>query len=84
MYKRQALNGDEPFILDGEGNPLKLSSLPNGGVGGLWPMYRSDYTPWPSALRVTAVVHDSKDVIENGRVVQFTVPLPRSVQDLPE
>ena len=79
-----ALNGDEPFIVDGEGNPLKLSSLPDGGVGGLWPMYRSDYTPWPSALRVTAVVHDSKDVIENGRVVQFTVPLPRSVQDLPE
>ncbi|MCH2161575.1 MAG: prepilin-type N-terminal cleavage/methylation domain-containing protein [Phycisphaerales bacterium] len=71
-----SLNGDNPYISDGNGRPLTFN--------GDWPIFRDDYTPWPSALRVSMVLHDSKEVIEGGRTVQFTIPLPRSVQDLPE
>ncbi|MCP4833524.1 MAG: prepilin-type N-terminal cleavage/methylation domain-containing protein [Phycisphaera sp.] len=74
------LNGKEPFVRDGAGRPLSVA--PTGGTP--WPVYRTDYTPWPSALRITATFHDAKGAIEGGRTVQFTVPLARRVQDLPE
>ncbi|MCP4836259.1 MAG: prepilin-type N-terminal cleavage/methylation domain-containing protein [Phycisphaera sp.] len=71
------LNGDEPFVRDRGGRPL---TLPGSNA----PLLRGDYTPWPSALRITATVHDAKGTIEGGRSIQFTLPLPRRVQDLPE
>lgn len=75
------LNGHEPFLRDGENRPLTTAAS-GGGVP--WPIYRSDYTPRPSALRITATFHDPQNAIEGGRTLQFTIPLPERVQDLPE
>lgn len=38
------------------------------------------YTPWPSAIRITMVLHDPKSKLENGRVVQFVINLPKRAQ----
>lgn len=35
------------------------------------------YTPWPSAVRITMRLHDPKGRLENGRLYQFVVELPR-------
>jgi prepilin-type N-terminal cleavage/methylation domain-containing protein len=35
------------------------------------------YTPWPSAVRITMVLHDPETRLENGRKVQFVVRLPQ-------
>ncbi|MCP4833707.1 MAG: prepilin-type N-terminal cleavage/methylation domain-containing protein [Phycisphaera sp.] len=84
IYRYRAyfgLNGKEPFVLDSQGRPLTQVL---DGAESAWPVYRSDYTPWPSAIRVTATFHDSRGAIEGGRLVQFTIPLAARVQDLPE
>jgi prepilin-type N-terminal cleavage/methylation domain-containing protein len=73
------LNGDRPFVRESDGRPIVLANN-----NGSWPILRGDYTPWPSAVRITATIHDSKGAIEGGRTIQFTIPLPRRVQDLPE
>ncbi|MCP4067866.1 MAG: prepilin-type N-terminal cleavage/methylation domain-containing protein [Phycisphaeraceae bacterium] len=83
VYRYRAffgLNGKEPFVRDGSGRPITAAAA----GGDPWPVYRTDYTPWPSALRITATFHDNRDAIEGGRLVQFTIPLPKRVQDLPE
>jgi hypothetical protein len=69
-------NTDQPFIRDATG---RVAFDFNGA-----PMYRTDYTPWPSALRISMVLHDPDATIDGGRQVQFTVPLPERVLDLPE
>ena len=38
------------------------------------------YTPWPSALRFTMVLHDPETQLENGQVIQFVVRLPERCQ----
>jgi hypothetical protein len=38
---------------------------------------RSDYTPWPTALRFTYTLHDPQLALERGRTYQFVVQLPR-------
>lgn len=73
------LNGDEPFVRESDGRPIVVP-----GPGGTWPVLRGDYTPWPSAIRITTKIHDAKGAIEGGRDIQFTIPLPERVQDLPE
>ena len=79
------LNGDEPFVRDGTRRPVSIISSGGDGQGPRpWPVYRSDYTPWPSALRITATFGDPKGAIEGGRQVQFVIQLPQRVQDLPE
>ncbi len=35
------------------------------------------YTPWPSAIRITMVLHDAQSKMESGREVQFVFDLPR-------
>ena len=55
-------------VLTSAGRPLTAAAA--GGEP--WPVYRTDYTPWPSALRITATFHDNRDAIEGGRLVQFT------------
>jgi len=35
------------------------------------------YTPWPSAIRVTLTLHDSRTTMEGGREVQFVIDLPK-------
>ncbi|MCH2141032.1 MAG: prepilin-type N-terminal cleavage/methylation domain-containing protein [Phycisphaerales bacterium] len=35
------------------------------------------YTPWPTALRITVVLHGPGGDLENGKEVQFVVELPR-------
>ena len=79
------LNGDEPFVRDGTRRPVSITAPGTDGAGPRpWPVYRSDYTPWPSALRITATFGDPKGAIEGGRQVQFVIQLPPRVQDLPE
>ena len=79
------LNGDEPFVRDGTRRPVSVITDGGDGQGPRpWPVYRSDYTPWPSALRITATFGDPKGAIEGGRQVQFVIQLPQRVQDLPE
>lgn len=36
-----------------------------------------NYTPWPSAIRVTMVLHDPASRLEQGREVQFVINLPK-------
>ncbi|MEE8154037.1 MAG: prepilin-type N-terminal cleavage/methylation domain-containing protein [Phycisphaerales bacterium] len=38
------------------------------------------YTPWPSAIRITMVLHDPATKLEVGREVQFVMNLPKRVQ----
>ena len=38
------------------------------------------YTPWPSALRFTMVLHDPETRLENGQIYQFVVRLPERCQ----
>jgi hypothetical protein len=35
------------------------------------------YTPWPSAIRFTMVLHDPETELEAGRKIQFVIDLPR-------
>ena len=35
------------------------------------------YTPWPSALRISMVLHDPETNLEHGKLVQFIVELPK-------
>ena len=37
---------------------------------------RDDFTPWPSQLRVTAVIHDPRLRLGKGREVQFVLEVP--------
>ncbi len=37
------------------------------------------FTPLPSAIRITMVLHDSRTKLEHGRVVQFVIDLPKRV-----
>lgn len=37
------------------------------------------FTPLPSAIRITMVLHDPRTKLENGRVVQFVIDLPKRV-----
>lgn len=38
------------------------------------------YTPWPSAIRVTVVMHDPAGRMEHGREFQFVIDLPRRMK----
>ncbi len=86
VYRYRAffgLNGKNPFVLDGQGRPATQVLDPDAN-GDAWPIYRPDYTPWPSAIRVTATFHDNRGAIADGRTIQFTIPIAERVQDLPE
>ncbi len=41
------------------------------------PDHWRNYTPWPSAIRVTMVLHDPASRLEQGREVQFVINLPK-------
>jgi hypothetical protein len=34
------------------------------------------YTPWPSAIRITMILHDPETKLEAGRQIQFVISLP--------
>jgi len=38
---------------------------------------RTDYTPWPTALRITMQLHDPEKRIEEGKTLQLIVELPK-------
>ena len=38
------------------------------------------YTPWPSSIRITMVLHDSDTKLEVGREIQFVINLPSRVE----
>ena len=44
-----------------------------GGTVGI----RDDYTPWPTALRITMQLHDPEKRIEQGKTLQLIVELPK-------
>lgn len=39
--------------------------------------FRGDWTPWPTAIRVTATIHDRLGRLAAGQTTQFVVTLPR-------
>jgi len=70
IYTYQAIfgpNGDKPYRE--ARNPGSVKRI-----------LRSDYTPWPTALRFTITLHDPKLVLGQGRVFQFVVDLPKADQ----
>ncbi|MCH2133733.1 MAG: hypothetical protein MK116_08280 [Phycisphaerales bacterium] len=64
------LNGMLSSDGDGDGRP--------DGDGFDDPDY--SYTPWPTALRFTMVLHDPETHLENGQTIQFVVKLPERCQ----
>jgi len=54
-------NGDKPVF-----------QTLDGAVGN-----RDDYTPWPTALRITMQLHDPEKRIEEGKTLQLIVELPK-------
>ena len=54
-------NGDKPVF-----------QTLDGAVGN-----RDDYTPWPTALRITMQLHDPEKRIEQGKALQLIVELPK-------
>lgn len=51
---------------------------PNPNNGGIIEPYQNlGYTPWPTAIRVTAIFHDPAGRLEHGREFQFVIDLPR-------
>lgn len=61
-------NQDRPFL-----HPV--TGLPDPSLG--VPDTDAAYTPWPSALRITMVLHDPAANLEGGRTFQFIVRLPK-------
>jgi hypothetical protein len=45
-----------------------------------FPSRSAEYTPWPSAIRITLRLHDPDGTLEAGRDVQFVLELPRRVR----
>lgn len=41
------------------------------------PVANQDFTPWPTAIRITMTLHDPDKRLEQGRSVQLIVELPR-------
>ncbi len=41
------------------------------------PIANQDYTPWPTALRITMTLHDPEKRLEQGRTVQLIIELPQ-------
>jgi type II secretory pathway pseudopilin PulG len=71
VYVYQAafgFNGDRAYTTIGRNSAD--STLPSR-------VMRSDYTPWPTALRFTYTLHDPKLTMETGRTYQVIVELPR-------
>ncbi len=68
VYTYQAIfgpNGDKPY---------SEARYPGGSER----LLRTDYTPWPTALRFTITLHDPKLALSQGRVFQFVVELPKA------
>jgi hypothetical protein len=42
--------------------------------------FDTSFTPWPTALRFTLVLHDTRIRLENGQALQFVVRLPERCQ----
>ena len=69
-------NSNQPFVSNE--NP-RLGSQDDGTCVGLGlDDFRSDWTPWPESIRVTATIHDKLGRLAAGQTTQFVVPLPRN------
>lgn len=60
----------------------RSESLVEDPPGVFWPTFNHTgfpdigYTPWPTAIRVTLIMHDPQGRLERGREFQFTIALP--------
>ena len=61
----------EAFFGYNRDQPLNDFGIPDVDLG---------YTPWPSTIRITMVLHDPATKLEVGREVQFVINLPNRVQ----
>ena len=56
-------------------NRDRAFTIAGAGPEGRWMSPDLAYTPLPSAIRVTLVLHDPRGTITEGRTFQFTIPL---------
>jgi prepilin-type N-terminal cleavage/methylation domain-containing protein len=64
-------NADQP-LGPATVSPLAPSYMPSDAA----PQSHLNYTPWPSALRITMTLHDNEAKLAAGREVQFIIKLP--------
>ena len=75
------LNGSEPLLDVDNVDNLQGEPVGDGfNTGDGRKDFDPSYTPWPTALRFTMVLHDPETRLENGQVVQFVVRLPERCQ----
>ncbi len=80
------IEGVNPIIYPlGSSGPIQIYTAVFGFNGGK-PVFqtlggtvgnRDDYTPWPTALRITMQLHDPEKRIEEGKTLQLIVELPK-------
>lgn len=61
------------FGFNGEKAIFQTLAMQSAGTFGV----RNDYTPWPTALRLTMQLHDPEKRLEQGRTLQLIVELPK-------
>ena len=72
------LAGDDQPILNSSGQPVFADHVSTASDSNSDPIYLLSYTPWPTALRITMRLHDTKNKLEGGRELQFVFPIPQN------
>jgi hypothetical protein len=44
-------------------------------------VFRDDFTPWPTQIRITCTIHDPRLVLSRGREFQFVIDVPKRRKD---
>lgn len=65
------------FGFNGDRQTFTPLQDPAPNAAAVQPIERSDYTPWPTAIRLTMRLHDAENRLEQGRTVQLVVEIPR-------
>ena len=86
LINPSVIEGVNPIIYPlGPSGPIKIYTAVFG-FNGDKPVFqtlggtvgnRDDYTPWPTALRITMQLHDPEKRIEEGKTLQLIVELPK-------
>lgn len=72
------LAGDDQPIVNSSGQPIFADHVSTASDNNSDPIFLLSYTPWPTALRITMHLHDTKNKLEGGRELQFVIPIPQN------